>query len=1040
MISMKAIGSAAQAEHYFSQDNYYTTEEGFEHSAWMGKGAGQLGLEGGVHREEFMALMEGKVDGQELGKWVRNEETGEREREHRPGIDMTFSAPKSVSVLAEVVGDESVRKAHDIAVQRAVAYLEREAAQARGTVNGQTQREDTGNLVAASFRHNTSRELDPQTHTHVVVMNVTKRADGEWRSLSNEELLKHGKAAGALYRAELANQLSSLGYEVERTHADGRFEVRGFTKQQLEHFSQRSQQIEQALDERGKNRQTATTAEKQTAALDTRQAKTEVNHDQLREQWQQRAKEVGIDFEKIQAQRGKAVTFARESSFEQTEKAEEAVRHAIKHLSEREAVFERKDLYRAAMEFGTGKTSPERINQAIKEALKTGPLVEVGDKKLTTQEAVRTELAMVEGLKRTQGKAEAIVKPGALDARIEAAQAALQKEGRMRAGDSLNAGQLDAAKLVLGSQDRYVGVQGYAGTGKTTMLNVVKTLAEQQGYVVRGLAQSASAADTLAAETGMKGQTVESFLIEKQREQAKQAQARAGAGQAQAEPKGAKSLDTMGNRYLDVPSSTFQERKLLVARGTVTNSIALAAVDKLRDMKPEGIVTKALHSHALETAKGMVKWEKANNADHVLYRAAEVGGQVKGLFKEAAAAVDQAKPQKELWVVDESSLLGQKDVSRLMAQADKAGAKVVFVGDVRQLSAVGAGKPFEVLQDKGMKTAQMTEIHRQTDAVLKDAVASIIEKREQDAFRKLEKNTVEVKDNDKLIGQIVSDVRKQAAEEVRAGIAGRTDTDKLATLVITARNDDRRAINEGVRQALKQDGVIAGQAVSAEVYVNKSWTQAQASQAESYKAGDVVRFGRGYRSMGVESGEYARVVSINELTKAVTLKTDKGQEVQWRPDKAAKVEVFTSERRELQAGDKLRITRNDKTLGLNNGDVAFVKKVDGNTVVLSVKGKDVAVDLSKSKHFEYGYASTVHASQGKTVRATAFHIRGDSGKAFGDRAFYVGATRAREVLKIYTDNMAAAFKSVGREQVKTSALEQMQMARQSRGYELSLSR
>ena len=98
------------------------------------------------------------------------------------------------------------------------------------------------------------------------------------------------------------------------------------------------------------------------------------------------------------------------------------------------------------------------------------------------------------------------------------------------------------------------------------------------------------------------------------------------------------------------------------------------------------------------------------------------------------------------------------------------------------------------------------------------------------------------------------------------------------------------------------------------------------------------------------------------------------------------------------------------------------------------------MDLSKSKHFEYGYASTVHASQGKTVRATAFHIRGDSGKAFGDRAFYVGATRAREVLKIYTDNMAAAFKSVGREQVKTSALEQMQMARQSRGYELSLSR
>lgn len=127
-------------------------------------------------------------------------------------------------------------------------------------------------------------------------------------------------------------------------------------------------------------------------------------------------------------------------------------------------------------------------------------------------------------------------------------------------------------------------------------------------------------------------------------------------------------------------------------------------------------------------------------------------------------------------------------------------------------------------------------------------------------------------------------------------------------------------------------------------------------------------------------------------------------------------------------------------LGLNNGDVAFVKRVEGNTVVLNVKGKDVSVDLSKSKHFEYGYASTVHSSQGKTVRATAFHIRGDSGKVFGDRAFYVGATRAREELKIYTDDMAAAMKSVGRAQEKTSAVEEMRRSREFSGRELSISR
>ena len=271
MLSAKVIEKAQQAEHYFSQDNYYTTEEGFEQSAWAGKGAAALGLSGGVHREQFMELLEGKVDGQELGKWVRNEETGQKEREHRPGIDLTFSAPKSVSLLAEIAGNEEVSKAHDVAVERAIAYLERVAAQARTTVDGVTSREDTGNLVVAKFRHDTSRELDPQTHTHAVVFNLTKRSDGQWRSLSNEELLGHIKDAGAYYRTELAGQLSALGYEIERTHADGRFEVKGFTKEQLEHFSQRSGQIEQALSERGKNRQTATTEEKQMAALDTRQ-------------------------------------------------------------------------------------------------------------------------------------------------------------------------------------------------------------------------------------------------------------------------------------------------------------------------------------------------------------------------------------------------------------------------------------------------------------------------------------------------------------------------------------------------------------------------------------------------------------------------------------------------------------------------------------------------------------------------------------------------------------------------------------------------
>ncbi|WP_026096953.1 MobF family relaxase, partial [Ideonella sp. B508-1] len=179
MISLHNVSSAGEALHYFSQDNYYTEHQGLEESEWFGKGAEALGFEGKIEKREFFEALNGKLDGQELGKWVRNEETGERELEHRPGIDITFSAPKSVSVIAEVSGNREVREAHEGAVKAALGYIERELSYTRQMEDGELNSVQTGNLVVGMFRHNTSRDLDPQTHTHAIVMNATKREDGE---------------------------------------------------------------------------------------------------------------------------------------------------------------------------------------------------------------------------------------------------------------------------------------------------------------------------------------------------------------------------------------------------------------------------------------------------------------------------------------------------------------------------------------------------------------------------------------------------------------------------------------------------------------------------------------------------------------------------------------------------------------------------------------------------------------------------------------------------------------------------------------------
>jgi conjugative relaxase-like TrwC/TraI family protein len=211
-----------------TKDNYYTNpEESRAHSSWWGQGAESLGLSGPVDPQVFEQVLDGALPN---GTEIRATTSGR----DRVAVDATFSAPKSVSVLAEVGGDERLRDAHNQAVTKALEYLQRETAEARIMVDGERTTERTGNFIVARFEHDTSRAQDPQLHTHAVIVNATQREDGAWRALSNEELYKHKMAAGAVYRAELASEVQKLGYEVERTGSDGRFEIGGLDKKDLE--------------------------------------------------------------------------------------------------------------------------------------------------------------------------------------------------------------------------------------------------------------------------------------------------------------------------------------------------------------------------------------------------------------------------------------------------------------------------------------------------------------------------------------------------------------------------------------------------------------------------------------------------------------------------------------------------------------------------------------------------------------------------------------------------------------------------------------
>ena len=187
MLSIGALASAAQGASYYERDGYYAKDdpEHREASAWAGKGAEELGLKGPVDPGTFRAVLEGRVpdgSGTELGRRGRD-----GERLHRPGRDLTFSAPKSVSIEALVGGDDRIVEAHDRAVAATLAWVEKNAAGTRmkDPDTGKMARVGNQKIVAATFRHDTSRNLDPQLHTHAVLANMVKGEDRKWRSMAN---------------------------------------------------------------------------------------------------------------------------------------------------------------------------------------------------------------------------------------------------------------------------------------------------------------------------------------------------------------------------------------------------------------------------------------------------------------------------------------------------------------------------------------------------------------------------------------------------------------------------------------------------------------------------------------------------------------------------------------------------------------------------------------------------------------------------------------------------------------------------------------
>jgi conjugative relaxase-like TrwC/TraI family protein len=890
MLTISKPLSAGQAQTYHqkeftAKEQNYWSQRGVIAGEWQGRLASDFGLSGIVSSEDFASLSQGQHPqrGEQLVRQRSPYEYQDAEgktiktMEHRAGWDATFSAPKSVSLTALVGGDERVREAHRESVRVALDQLERYT-QAR--IGGNHPPETTGKFVAAKFEHDTARPVDgyvaPQLHTHVVVFNVTERANGQPRAIQPHSLFASQQFATAVYQSELTYRVRQLGYEIT-TGRSGAPEIKGYTQQYLDASSPRSQQIREYLERTGRSGKEAA----EIAAHSTRDRKEIHSPAEVMAAHRKLAADFGHQADAV-------VCAARERSQHQEkpvnslDRVRESLTFSRDKNFEREAVVDERVLIRDGLRRGMGEITYTQVRANLDARLTSGEfqIVErpqsIPGRQFTTAKTIQAEQDILCRMRDGLDSLEPVLsRPHAIAVADQYSQ--------------LNRAQRTVIEAVLSSRDQIQGIQGFAGSGKTSTLVAIRAAAESQAYQVEGFAPTSRAARQLK-EAGIDAGTLQSFL--------------------------------------------------------------------------------------------------------------------------ARTANPEAENGKHLYLVDESSLASTNQIREFLSRLG-ADDRVLLIGDIRQHQGVEAGRPFEQLQEAGMRTARLDEIVRQQDPSLKSIVELLATGHVSAALEALQQQG--------RVREIPN-----AEDRVRA-IAQSYIESPQNTLIVSPDNASRRELNVAIRQELKLIGALAPEDHSLRVLVQRrDMTGAERSWANHYDVNDVIRYTRGSKAIGIGAGAYASVVAIDPAANLLTVEKANHELAIYDPRRLTGVSVYQEIDREFSVGERIQFTAPDKELGVANRDVAVIESIhpDGRVITGLSDNRQIEFNTREHPHFDHGYAVTSHSSQGLTAERVLVHadtsVHPD---LLNSRFAYVSVSRASHGAIVFTDDVAKLVPQLEADVSKTSALE-----------------
>ena len=547
---------------------------------------------------------------------------------------------------------------------------------------------------------------------------------------------------------------------------------------------------------------------------------------------------------------------------------------------EREAVSDERLLIRDALRRGMGDVTHAQIRRDFDQRVSTGEFQSVDGhrhatgRQFTTPETIAMEREAVAHLRFGRAALEPI---------LTADQAAALAATRPH----LNEGQRSAIQEVLSSRDRVQGLQGLAGTGKTTTLEVVREGAERSGYVVEGFAPTSKASNQLR-EAGISAQTLQGFL----------------------------------------------------ARSTTPD------------------------------------------------------------------------PVRHLYMLDESSLASTRQMRDFL---DKVGPddRVLVIGDTRQHQGVEAGKPFEQMQDAGMRTTQLEQIVRQQEPGLLAAV------------ERLSRNEtvagVELLQQQGRITEIPN-----ASQRIDA-IARDYAISPERTIIVSPDNASRRELNRAVRMELQTTGAVSRDNQLLPTLIPRSeLTGADRQWAARYQVGDVLHYSKGSREHGLARGSYATVSEVDAAANRITVRRDDGASVTYDPKRLQGISSYQEISRDFAKGDRIQFTAPSKELDVVNRQLATIQKIDDDRVTVKLDGpaeRSVTFEVAKMRHFDHGYAVTSHSSQGITAERVLVNMDTKAHpELINTRFAYVAVSRASQDAQIYTNDASSLGQRLSHDVTKSSAV------------------